>query len=103
MTERDDLKIEDTTGLTDADWAEINKLRNAHKNGGKKALADAWDQLAKDPIRYAVVAGAFYPKMVREALRDQMAEAGMTEEDLRDLIRKLDQKLEGGLGSDRKH
>jgi hypothetical protein len=95
MTERDDLKIEDTSGLTDADWAEINKLRNAYKTGGKKALAAAWDQLAKDPIRYAVVAGAFYPKMVREALRDQMAEAGITEEDLRDLIRKLERRLEG--------
>jgi hypothetical protein len=103
MTEWDDLKIEDTSGLTDADWAEINKLRNAYKNGGKKALTDAWDQLAKDPFRYAVVVGAFYPKMVREELRDQMAEAGITEEDLRDLIRKLERKLEGDLDSDRKH
>ena len=29
--EAEDLAIQDTTGLTDADWAEINKLRNAHK------------------------------------------------------------------------
>lgn len=63
MTKRDDLEIQDTSGLTDADWTEINKLRNAHKNGGKKAFAVALDQLAKDPIRYAVVIGAFYPDM----------------------------------------
>jgi hypothetical protein len=29
MTEPDDLEIQDTSGLTDADWIEINKLRAA--------------------------------------------------------------------------
>ena len=36
------------------------------------------------------VLGAFFPKMVREAIRDAMAASGTTEEDIRDLIRKLD-------------
>jgi hypothetical protein len=89
MTEPDDLEIQDTSGLTDADWVEINKLRKAYKNGGTKAFASALDRLAKDPIRYAVVIGAFYPDMVRETIRDQMAEAGITEEDLRELIQKI--------------
>jgi hypothetical protein len=97
MTEPDDLEIQDTSGLTDSDWVEINKLRNAYKNGGRKAFAIALDQLAKDPIRYAVVIGAFYPDMVRETIRDQMAEAGITEEDLRELIQKLERP------SDTKH
>ena len=39
MTEPEDFEIQDTSGLTDADWAEINKLRNAYKSGGSKALS----------------------------------------------------------------
>jgi hypothetical protein len=46
MSEAEDLAIQDTTGLTDADWAEINKLRNAHKKGGAKAVGRAMQQLA---------------------------------------------------------
>ena len=34
--------------------------------------------------------GAFYQNEVREAIKDQMAEIGMTEEDLRELVRKLE-------------
>jgi hypothetical protein len=94
MAEPDDLEIQDSSGLTDADWAEINKLRNAHKNG-RKAVETALDQLANDPIRYAVVIGAFFPDMVREMIRDQMADAGITEEDIRELLQKAEQELEG--------
>jgi len=90
MTEPDDLEIQDTSGLTDADWAEINKLRKTHKKGDRKALEIALDQLAKDPVRFAVVIGALYPDMMREMIRDQMAKAGITEEDLRELIQKLE-------------
>ena len=54
----DDFEVQDTSGLTDADWAEINKLRKAHKEGDRKALEIALDQLAKEPIRFAVVIGA---------------------------------------------
>jgi hypothetical protein len=41
-------------------------------------------------VPYAVVIGAFYPDMVRETIRDQIAEMGMTEDDIRDLIGKLE-------------
>jgi hypothetical protein len=34
--------------------------------------------------------GAFFPDMIREALRDSLAEQGVTEEDVRELIRKLE-------------
>ena len=89
MSEAEDLAIQDTTGLTDADWAEINKLRKTYKRGGRKAVGLALEKLAKAPIRYAAVIGALYPDMMREMIRDQMAEAGITEEDLRELIQKL--------------
>jgi hypothetical protein len=36
------------------------------------------------------VIGALFPDMVREAIRDEMAEAGMTEEDLREMVRRLE-------------
>jgi hypothetical protein len=91
MTKKSDhLEVVDTTGLTDADWAEINKLKNAYDVGGQKALSAALDDLAKDPIRAARVLGALFPDRVREAIKDKMAESGITEEDLRELIRKLE-------------
>jgi hypothetical protein len=40
--------------------------------------------------------GAFFPDMVRETIKDHMAEIGMTEDDLRELIQKLE-------GSDKRH
>jgi hypothetical protein len=43
-----------------------------------------------DPVRYIRVAGALFPDMVREAIKDSMAEAGITEEDVREMVRKLE-------------
>ena len=62
----------------------------ALEDGGQKGLSKALDELASDPIRYMKVIGALFPDMVREAIRDEMAEAGMTEEDLREMLRKLE-------------
>jgi pyruvate/2-oxoglutarate dehydrogenase complex dihydrolipoamide dehydrogenase (E3) component len=86
----DPFEVIESSGLTDADWAEINKLQRAYRDGGKKGLSKAMAELAKDPIRFATVVGAFFPEMIREAIKDAMAEAGMTEEDLREMIRKLE-------------
>ena len=86
----DDFEVQDTSGLTDADWSEINKLRNAYETGGRKAIDLALEKLAKDPIRFVVVIGALYSDMMREMIRDHMADAGITEEDLRELIQKLE-------------
>jgi len=62
MGDRDEeLGIEDTSGLSDADWVEINKLRDAYRTGGQKALRDAWRKLTDDPIRTVRVYGAFFP------------------------------------------
>ena len=46
--------------------------------------------LAKDPIRFAAVIGAFFPEIIREAMKDAVAEAGLTEGDLREMVRKLE-------------
>jgi hypothetical protein len=84
-----DLKIQDASGLTDADWAQINKLRQALEQGGDKAFQKALGDLKKDPSRYLRVMRAFFPVRVREALRDSLANAGITEEDLRELAKVL--------------
>jgi hypothetical protein len=88
MTNDELLGELDSSGLTDADWAEINKLRRAHEGGGQDGLSEAMSKLEKDdPVRYIRVAGAFFPDMVREAIKDSMAEAGITEEDVREMVR----------------
>jgi hypothetical protein len=72
------FEVVDPSELSDADWADINKLGRALEDGGQKGLSKALDELASDPIRYMKVIGALFPDMVREAIRDEMAEAGMT-------------------------
>src|SRR6266404_8032172 len=38
MTDDDPFEVVDPSGLSDADWAEINKLQRVYKEGGKRAL-----------------------------------------------------------------
>ena len=45
----DPFEAVDSSGLTDADWAEINKLKRAYKEGGKPALNKAMAILAETP------------------------------------------------------
>jgi hypothetical protein len=79
----------DTTRLTDADWAEINRLRRIHALGGQAALSKAIVELTNgNPVRAVRVVGAFFPNEVREGIKDVMAERGITEEDVREWIRK---------------
>ncbi|QIG91983.1 hypothetical protein [Bradyrhizobium sp. 6(2017)] len=85
------LEVVDSSHLTDADWAEINKLKHLAQTGGQKAISEAIKELSdRDPIRYVSVMAAFFPDMIRESIRDAMAEAGMDEDDLRELTRKLE-------------
>lgn len=85
------LGVQDTSGLTDADWAEINRLRKIYDEKGGEGLNKAFAELMqKDLIRYARVVDAFFPNELTEALKDEMAERGMTEEDVRELIRRLE-------------
>ena len=83
--------VADTSGLTDADWAEINKLSSAYEEGGRARLSKALDELTNgDPVRSVRILGAFFPDMIREVIKDAMAERGITEEELRELVRKLE-------------
>jgi hypothetical protein len=73
------------------------KIKKAYETGGTKALSKAMDELAAaDPIRHLHVLGAFFPEMVRESIKDSMAELGITVEDLREMLEKAKTTLEGG-------
>jgi hypothetical protein len=68
-------KIVDTECLSDADWAEINKLLRAYEAGGTDAFWEAIEELGDaDPVRYIAVAGAFFPDVVRKIISDEMSE-----------------------------
>src|SRR4029450_7637850 len=89
--------IVDNEGLSDADWAEANRLLRAYDAGGSAAFWRAMDELGNaDPIRWFRVGGARVPDVVRKVIRDEIAEQGMTEEDVRELYKKLKQQMDGG-------
>jgi len=83
------FEVADPSGLSDADWADINRLRQAYKTGGKDALSEVLEELAQDPIRYIRVIGAIFSDVIREAIKDEMADLGIDEEDLRAVLRKI--------------
>jgi hypothetical protein len=67
------LKVQDPSGLSDADWAEISRLQRAYSLGGKKALSKALDELLiSDRARAAGVIRALSPREVRETIDDEM-------------------------------
>jgi hypothetical protein len=97
MAKRSPPAIVDTSHLNDADWTEINKLQRAYEKGGIKSFSKALEELGdKDPIQYLAVASAYFPREVREAVKDNIAAEGLTEDEFDELIDSLD-------GSETKH
>jgi hypothetical protein len=91
MAKQLELEFADESGLTDSDWAEIEKLKCAYDSGGEKGLSKAVDKLeAKDIIQFITVVGAFYPDRVKEIIKNEMAEGSLASDDLRELLRKLE-------------
>ena len=89
MARRPPLEIVDTSSLTDADWAEINKLQRAYQHGEKAFSKTLYELGEADPIRLMTVMSAFWPEEVRETMKDQMAAEGVTVDDLKRLIRDI--------------
>ena len=82
------LEIADPSSLTDADWASLNALRRAYERKGSNDFSAELKKLAHDPLRYVRVVGAIFPDMIRESIRDVLADKGITPDDLREIIRK---------------
>ncbi len=77
------LNPKSTEAFTDSDWAELNKLKRAYESGGQKALSAALVALAETNVHcYFNIMDAIKPGSVREALKDAMAELGVTRQDL---------------------
>jgi hypothetical protein len=85
-----DLEIADPSGLTDADWAEINKLRRIWETKGTKGLTKAFNLL--EPVQCLRIMTALFPESVYNTIRDQMAEKGITDDDLKEMARKASTK-----------
>jgi hypothetical protein len=85
---KEQFQVSDPSALTDLDWAEIYKLRNAYKLRGQKGLDQAYRELGRDPVRYIRVMSAIYPNEVRNSITDAMAKRGLTEQDILDVVRK---------------
>jgi hypothetical protein len=79
-------EIPDTSALTNADLAKVNKLKQAYEAGGQEALSEALENLADDPAQAIRIYSAYFPEMMREAIKDVMAEKGMTRQDLDELM-----------------
>ncbi len=85
------LKIVDTRCLTDADWAKINLVKRAYEAGGMDAFWEELERLEdRSPVTQICVAAAFFPEVIRQAIKDEMAEHGMSIEDWREMIRALE-------------
>ena len=82
------LEVADPSSLTDADWASLNALRRAYERKGSRDFTAELKKLARDPLRYVRVVGAIFPDMMRESIRDVLADKGITPDDLREIIRK---------------
>ena len=83
------LNVVDASELTDADWAAVNRVNRAYETGGFEAF---WDELEKlDDVQAVTVASAFFPDLIRELLRDHMAEHGLTIDDLREALKKAEE------------
>ena len=81
------LNVVDASGLTDADWAVVDRVNRAFEVGGIEAF---WDELERldDSVQAITVASAFFPDLIREVIKDHMAEHGLTIDDLREILRK---------------
>jgi hypothetical protein len=57
------------------------KHSTRYESGGSRALSKALDELAEaDPIIFMHIMSAFFPDLVRERIKDDLAENGMTED-----------------------
>jgi hypothetical protein len=67
------FNVVDTSGLTDADWAVIDRVNRACELGGAAAFWDELEKLDNVSLQLRVV-GAFFPELIREVIEEEMTE-----------------------------
>jgi hypothetical protein len=74
MTKPPDPESVGTSGLTDADRTELDKLKEAWTTGGQEALASAQKELRqRDPICWFKILRTFYPALLRKIIGEEDA------------------------------
>src|SRR5262245_1046754 len=80
------LKVIDTSNLTDADWAAIERVNRACELGGSAAF---WHELESfDDLSLQLrVVGAFFPDVISEMIEEEMTEHDLTMKKLRKALK----------------
>jgi hypothetical protein len=87
LKQNNEPQLVDTTDLTDADWDEINKIEQAYAKRGERGFVKALEALYKrDELSWLRVVLAYYPTVVEEIMRDNLAASGVTTEDLQEIF-----------------
>ena len=86
------LNVVDCSGLTDADWAAVNRVNRACELGGAVAFWKELEKFDDVPLQLRVL-GAFFPELVREVIEEEMTEHGLSVDDLREAERKAESPL----------
>ena len=83
------LEVVDTTGLTDAHWDSIDRVKHAYEARGMDGFWNTLEMLGDGDLVFQItIASAFFPAQIREALKDVMIEYHLTTEDLREILEK---------------
>lgn len=88
------LQIQDPSQLIQEDLTEAFRWQRAYQSGGVAKLSRLMDELAEtDAVQHFRLLEAFWPETVRKTIHDQLAGAGLNEEAIQLLTRKLESRL----------
>ena len=73
-----------SSGLTEADWIGINKVRGAYERGGWDAFWSELEALDDDVMLQITIIGAFFPDVIRTAIKEELAARSVRLKDLRE-------------------
>jgi hypothetical protein len=84
------IEPEDSSILTDADWATLNELLQKYHRK-PKGLQRAFVKLGiENPECFIRLYAAFHPAKAREAILDANAALGYNDDDIREMIRNVE-------------
>ena len=93
------LEIVNSSGLTEADWIGINKVRGAYERGGWDAFWSELETLDDDVMLQITIIGAFFPDVIRTAIKEELAARSVRLKDLRELVKRSQGRVTVHLGS----
>ena len=79
------LEVVNPSGLTEADWSAVNKVRRAYERGGWDAFWSEFETFGDDLMLQIMVLRTLFPDVMRQAIK---AEAGFTLGELPGLLKK---------------